>query len=110
MFFEERKNGVAWLVAGVWQLKGITRNTVKRRCPLCLGEEDMKRILLDRLKTRNWRRKLLNENSLSRNKDIASMKTLRCTNKDKINLGKDLYLDKVECKWFKIISANMYGS
>jgi len=97
------------LVAGVWQLKGITRNTVKRRYPLCLGEEDMKRVLLDFLKTRNWRRKFLNENSLSRNKYVAYRKTLRRTNKDQINLGIGLYLDKIECKWFKI-SANMYGS
>jgi hypothetical protein len=53
MLFEERKSGIAGLVAEVWQLKGITRNRVKRRCPLCLGEEDMKRILLDCLRTRN---------------------------------------------------------
>jgi hypothetical protein len=83
LFKERKKSGIAWLVAGVWQLKGITRNTVKRKCPLCLGEEDMKcilqdclceedmkRILQDCLKTRNWRRKFLNENSLSRNKYI----------------------------------------
>jgi len=24
--------GIAWLVAGVWQLKGITRNTGKGKC------------------------------------------------------------------------------
>jgi hypothetical protein len=54
-------SGIAWLVAGVWQLKGFTRNTVKRRCPLCLGEGDVKRISLDCLKTRIWVKKFLNE-------------------------------------------------
>jgi len=86
----KEKSGIAWLVAGVWQLKGITRNTVKRRSPLCSGKQDIKRILLDCLKTRNWRRKFLNEKLLSRNKDVACR--------------------KFECKWFKIIRANMYGS
>ena len=61
-------------------MKGITRNTVKRRYPLSLHEEDVKRILLDCLKTRNWRRKFLNEKSLNVNKQIAYRKILRHTN------------------------------
>jgi hypothetical protein len=88
----------------------ITRNTVKRRYSLCLGEEEMKSILLDCLEAGNGRRKFLNLQSLSRNQDIAYRKTLRRTIKDQINLGIGLYLDKVECKWFKIVSASMYGS
>ena len=30
--------GIAWLVAGVWKLKGIRKNVDKGRCPPCLGE------------------------------------------------------------------------
>jgi len=44
------------------------------------------------------------------NKEIAYRKTLRRTNNNQINLDIGQYLDKVEYKWFKIISANMYGS
>ena len=33
-----------WLLAAVWKLKGVGRNTEKERCPLCLGEEDAKHI------------------------------------------------------------------
>jgi hypothetical protein len=36
-----------WLVAGVWQPTGVRRNTNKARCLFCLGEENVKHILLD---------------------------------------------------------------
>jgi hypothetical protein len=36
-------------------LKGIRRNTDKGKCPLCLGEEDVKHILLDCLAAGNWK-------------------------------------------------------
>ena len=32
------RSGTAWLVAGVWKLKGIGNNIDKGRCPLCLSE------------------------------------------------------------------------
>jgi hypothetical protein len=32
---------VAWLLAGVWQLKRVRRNTNKERGPFCSGEEDV---------------------------------------------------------------------
>jgi hypothetical protein len=35
-------NEIAWLLGEVWKLKGIRRNTDKGRCPLCLGEKDVK--------------------------------------------------------------------
>jgi len=37
-------DSVSTLQAGVWQLKGIRRNTGKGSCPLrvCLGEEDVR--------------------------------------------------------------------
>jgi hypothetical protein len=41
----KERSGIVWLLAGVWLLKGIS--------PLCLGQEDVKHILLDCLETRN---------------------------------------------------------
>ena len=43
----KERSGIAWLIAGTWQLKGVRRNADKGRCPLCLQEEDVKRILLE---------------------------------------------------------------
>ena len=54
----------ALILSGVWQLKGIRRNTDKGRCPLCLGEENVKHILLDGLAARNWRIEFLSEKLL----------------------------------------------
>jgi hypothetical protein len=36
----------------MWQLKEVRRNMDKAECPLCLGEEDVKHILLDCVETR----------------------------------------------------------
>jgi hypothetical protein len=55
----KEKSGITWLLAGVWKLKGISRNVGKGRCPLCLGEEDVIHILLDCLEIINWRRKFI---------------------------------------------------
>jgi hypothetical protein len=48
---EKKRSGTMWLLAGAWQLEGGRRNTDRVRCPLCLGEEEVKHILLDCLKT-----------------------------------------------------------
>jgi hypothetical protein len=37
---------IIWLKAGIWKLREIRRGFEKGRCPLCLGEEDAKHILL----------------------------------------------------------------
>jgi hypothetical protein len=63
-------------------LKGIRRNTSKRRCPIYFGEEDVKHILLDCLETRNWRMEFLSEKWLNIKKEVAYRKILRCTNKN----------------------------
>jgi hypothetical protein len=42
-------------------MKGIRRHTDKGRCPLCLGEEDVKHLLLDYLGTRIWRMEFLDD-------------------------------------------------
>ena len=53
---EQRKKWIG-MVAGRGVAEAIRRNIGKGRCPLCLGEEDVEDILLDRLGTRNWRPK-----------------------------------------------------
>ena len=88
-----------WLLEGLWQLKGMRRNTDKGRCPLCLGEEGIIHILLDYLETRNLRMKFLNDEWLGKNEKAAYRKILRCTNKDQIrDLGR--YFDVINYKWF----------
>jgi hypothetical protein len=96
----------------MWKLKGIRRNADKRRCPLCVGEEDVEHILLDCLETINWRMKCLNKKYLNMNKQRACRRILRSTNKDQIrNLGR--YLGKVKynslikqknCKYISYVS------
>jgi hypothetical protein len=55
-------SGIVWLLAGVWKLKGMSGNTDKERCPLCLGEEDVKCIILYYLETGNWEMEFLMKN------------------------------------------------
>jgi hypothetical protein len=43
----KERSGIAWLIAGIWQLEGVRRNADKGRCPLCIEEEDVKHILLE---------------------------------------------------------------
>jgi hypothetical protein len=43
---KKQRSGIACLLAGVLQLKGISKNTDNGRCPLCLGAEDLKHMLL----------------------------------------------------------------
>jgi hypothetical protein len=58
-FSRKERSGIAWLLAGIWQLKGVRRNADKGRCPLCLGEEDVNHMLLECKETKYWRLKLL---------------------------------------------------
>ena len=84
---------------GVWLLKEIRRNTDKGSCSLCLGEQDVKHILIESLEPRNLRMQFLNEKWLNMNKEVAYRKILRRTNKDQIrNSGR--YSDKVKYNWF----------
>jgi hypothetical protein len=48
-----------WLLAGIWQLRGVRWNVDKGTCPFCLGENDVKHILLDCKDTKHWRLKLV---------------------------------------------------
>jgi hypothetical protein len=74
-------------------------NTDKVRCPLCLGEQNAKQILLDCWETRNWGLEFLNNDWLNMNQEVACRKMLRYTGKEQIrNLG--TYLVIVKCKRF----------
>jgi hypothetical protein len=46
---------IAWLVAGVWELRGIKNKIGKGRCTLCLGERNVKNTVLKCSETGNWR-------------------------------------------------------
>jgi hypothetical protein len=59
--FEERKDLKAWLLAEVRKLKGARRYRGKGRCPLYLGEEGVKPMLLDFLEHKKWKNKFLNK-------------------------------------------------
>jgi hypothetical protein len=37
----KERSGIAWLIAGIWQLEGARGNADKGRCPLCLEEDDV---------------------------------------------------------------------
>jgi hypothetical protein len=57
----KKRSGIAWLIAGIWQLKGVRRNADKGRCPLCFEEEDAKHSLLECKETKHWREKLIHD-------------------------------------------------
>ena len=59
--YSRKDSGIAWLIAGTWQLKGVRRNADKGKCPLCLEKEDVKRILLECKETKYWREKLIHD-------------------------------------------------
>jgi hypothetical protein len=58
-----------WLIAGIWQLKGVRRNTDKGRCPLRFQKEDVKHILQVHRETKHWREKLIRDKWLNMNKE-----------------------------------------
>jgi hypothetical protein len=64
----KERSGIAWLIAGIWQLKGVRRNADKGRCPLCFEKENVKHILLDCKETKHWRLKLIHDERLNMNK------------------------------------------
>jgi hypothetical protein len=98
----KERSGIGWLIAGIWQLKGVRRNADKGRCPLCFEKEDAKHILLECKDTKHWRVKLIHDKWLNMNNEVAYRKIMKITNRTLIqNLGK--YLDIVKNKWFNRI-------
>jgi hypothetical protein len=51
----KKRMGIIWLKARIWTLRWIRRGFERGRCPLCLGEEDAKHILLKCSETSKWK-------------------------------------------------------
>jgi hypothetical protein len=56
------RRGMAWWRLGIWKLRGSRKGVEKGTCPLCLGEEDTKHILLECPETNDWRTEMLCKN------------------------------------------------
>ena len=67
---------------------------------MCLGEEDIKHMLLYCLETGKWIRNFVNKKWFSVNKEIACRNVLSYANKDQIRNVVVRYLDQVKCKQF----------
>jgi hypothetical protein len=76
----KERSGITWLIAGIWQLKGVRRNADKGRCPLYFEEEDVKHILLECKESKYWREKVIHYKGLNLNKKITYRKILKTTN------------------------------
>jgi hypothetical protein len=90
--------GIIWWKAGIWKLRGIRWGFERGRCPLCLGEEDAKHIILECCETNKWREKYVHSNWLNINEDLAYKTITSCNNANRMKaLG--TYLFKTKCKW-----------
>jgi hypothetical protein len=56
---KKKTHEMAWLLSGVWKLRGIRKKIDKGCCPLYLDKDDVKHLLLSRPETRKWRRKFV---------------------------------------------------
>jgi hypothetical protein len=66
--------------AGVWKLRGISGGLEKGTCPLCMGNDDMKHILLSCPETKKWRMQFMSTKWLYIYEELAYRK-INCTNK-----------------------------
>jgi hypothetical protein len=92
------KNGNNMVESRDLETRGIRRGCKRGRCPLCLGEEDAKHILLKCPETKKWREELVCSKWVDINEDIACRKIISCTNVTKIKTTAK-YLFKTKCKW-----------
>jgi hypothetical protein len=83
---------------GIWKLRGSRKGVEKGTCPLCLGKEDTKHILLECPKTKNWRTEMLSKRWLDVNEEVACRKVLSCTNKMMVK-NMVTFFFRVQCKW-----------
>jgi hypothetical protein len=89
---------MTWWRLGIWKLRGSRKGVEKGTCPLCLGKEDIKHILLECPETKDRRMEMLCKRLLDINKEIAYKKVFSCTKKMMVkNIGKFLF--RVKCKW-----------
>jgi hypothetical protein len=63
----------------------------KGTCPLCLGKEDTKHILLECPETNDWRMEMLCKRWLDINEEIANRKVLSCTKKITAKILENFY-------------------
>jgi hypothetical protein len=75
----KEKMGI-WLKVRIWKLRRIRRGSERGWCPLCLGEEDAKHILLKWPGTYQWREEFACCKWLNINENIAYRKIISCTN------------------------------
>jgi hypothetical protein len=61
--------------------RGSRKRVEKGTCPLCLGKEDTKHILLVCPETKDWRTEMLCKRWLDINEEVAYRKVLSCTKK-----------------------------
>jgi hypothetical protein len=54
----ERRDMASWRL-GIWKLRGCRKGIEKGICPLCLGKEDIKHILLECPETTNWGKEIM---------------------------------------------------
>jgi hypothetical protein len=73
------RTGMAWWRLGIWKLRGSRKGGEKGTCPLCLGKEGTKHILLECPETKNWRTEMC-KRWLDINEKVAYNKMQSCTN------------------------------
>jgi hypothetical protein len=74
----------------------------KGTCPLCLGKEDTKHILLECPETKNWRTEMLCKRRSDIDGEVVYKKIPSCTNKMTVkSMGKFLF--RVQCKWERMV-------
>jgi hypothetical protein len=76
----DRRCMACWRL-GIWKLRGSRKGVEKGTCPLCLGKEDTKHILLECPETNDWRMEMLCKRWLDINDEVAYRKVLSCTKK-----------------------------
>jgi hypothetical protein len=85
-FNRNERSGMTWWRLGIWKLRGSRKAVEKGTCPLCLGKEDTKHILLECSETKNWRTEMLCTRWLGINEEVAYKKNSSCTNKMTIKI------------------------
>jgi hypothetical protein len=94
----KERMGMIWWRAGIWKLRRIRKGFERGRCPLCLGEEGAKHIILECCETKKWREKYVHSNWLNMNEDLTYKKITCCNNAKRLKaIGK--YLFKSKFKW-----------
>jgi hypothetical protein len=84
------RRGMACWRLGIWKLRGSRKGVEKGTCPLCLGKENTKHILLECPETKTWRTEMLCKRRLDINEEVACRK-ISCTNKMTVKYIKKFY-------------------